>query len=359
MFPELFHGLTFFFLPSLPFPPRRKKSLKYHPDKAGKDFDAAKWQEFERARDVLSDAEARTAYDSARSAALLREAQRHAMDAKRRAMIEDLEARERGIKRPRHHGDAPGRNENAMSEEEKQRLIAAGRRRREERERLMREAEERDRLREKEKEKEKKQTEQEQSAHRRPPPPPERDSSSTTSKGGTTFNPLDTDTPMADAVGGGSKDDNNQDGDEYDARIADIERRLQERQAKKAARKEAKKNKNAQGGRRGDEKAAQDTPSPTTQPPGITESKADHQKAPSPASASAPTPAPSKSEPKPSSTAAAAAAAVAAGPRPPRAPGDFSSTMARLRAAQAAKDAKRKAEQEAAAASGANSSPVS
>ena len=158
---------------------------------------------------------------------------------------------------------------------------------------------------------------------------------------------------MADAVGGGSKDDNNQDGDEYDARIADIERRLQERQAKKAARKEAKKNKNAQGGRRGDEKAAQDTPSPTTQPPGITESKADHQKAPSPASASAP----SESKPKPSST---AAAGVAAGrSHPPRVPGDFSSTMARLRAAQAAKDAKRKAEQEAAAASGANSSPVS
>ena len=310
---------------------RRKKSLKYHPDKAGEDFDAAKWQEFERARDVLSDAEARAAYDSARSAALLREAQRHAMDAKRRTMIEDLEARERGAKRPRHgDGDRVSGNNNAMPEEEKQRLIAAGRRRREERERQMREAEERDRLRELERQRQT--TEPKQSPPHRPPP----EYNPTTTDGrGATPTP---DMPMFDAAGG------DEEGDDYDARIANIERRLQERQARRAARKEAKKNKKAQGdGRRGGEVEAQAIP-PTTQDPRITESKADDQKASPPVSVS------SESGLRPS---------PAMGTRPPRVPGDFSSTMARLRAAQAAKEAKKKAEQEAAAAAGAGSSPVS
>ncbi|KJZ72150.1 hypothetical protein HIM_08415 [Hirsutella minnesotensis 3608] len=40
----------------------RKRSLKYHPDKAGDGFDASKWELFERARDVLSDQAARAAY---------------------------------------------------------------------------------------------------------------------------------------------------------------------------------------------------------------------------------------------------------------------------------------------------------
>ena len=282
---------------------------------------------------MLSDAEARAAYDSARSAALLREAQRHAMDAKRRAMIEDLEARERGIKRPRHGDHTPdGKNENAMSEQEKQRLIAAGRKRREEKERLMKEAEERERLRELERQKQ-------ATEHKPPtpdPPSPQHISTTTTDGGAAGFK---SDIPMADAAGG------DEGGDDYDARIADIERRLQERQAKRAARKEAKKSKKAQDdGRRGVEEAeAQDIPS-TSQNPGITESKADDQKARPPASA------PSEPKPKPPS---------AEGTRPPRVPGDFSSTMARLRTAQAAKDAKKKAEQEVAAAAGAGSSSVS
>ncbi|KAJ2965306.1 hypothetical protein NQ176_g10680 [Zarea fungicola] len=33
----------------------RKRSLKYHPDKAGDNFDAEKWELFERARDILAD----------------------------------------------------------------------------------------------------------------------------------------------------------------------------------------------------------------------------------------------------------------------------------------------------------------
>lgn len=257
---------------------RRKKSLKYHPDKAGKDFDAEKWQRFERARDVLSDADARGAYDSARSAALQREAQRQAMDAKRRQMIEDLEARERGVKRPR---DSDGPKKNTMSEEERQRLIAAGNRRMEERKRLMREAEEQ------QKEKKKKASQQQQ------PQPPERSNHGTGegSDGKTTI----PDIPMADAPnanGAGTKD-----GDNYDERIANLEQRLKETRARKAekeARKAARKaekagkkeKKTAWKGDHDDEaietelgREAQETPPPIPDP-GVTELQADDKKKP-------------------------------------------------------------------------------
>ncbi|RYP31812.1 hypothetical protein DL767_005543 [Monosporascus sp. MG133] len=289
----------------------RKKSLKYHPDKAGKDFDATKWQLFERARDVLSDADARGAYDSARSAALLREAQRQAMDAKRRQMIEDLEARERGVKRPRNDDEA--RRKNAMSEEEKQRLVAVGRRRMEERQRQMREAEERERQRDLEKQKERVL----QQGHR--------------SKHDAVDGEDDTtpDVPAAEALGG----------DQYDQKIADLERRLQESRARKAAKKARKSGAVPEPPpprAAGSMKEAQDTP---TQDPGVTELKADHKKG---------TPPPSKafSFSAPRSTSSAAAAVTG----PPRVKGDFSSTMARLRAAQAEKEARKKAEEEAAAA---------
>ncbi|RYP69369.1 hypothetical protein DL770_008252 [Monosporascus sp. CRB-9-2] len=287
----------------------RKKSLKYHPDKAGKNFDATKWQLFERARDVLSDADAREAYDSARSAALLREAQRQAMDAKRRQMIEDLEARERGVKRPRDDDEA--RRKNAMSEEEKQRLFAAGRRRMEERQRQMREAEERERQRELEK-----QERALQQGHR-----PKLDA--VDGEEGTT-----SDVPAAEALGG----------DGYDEKIADLERRLQESRARKAAKKARKSGvvpEPPPPGAAGTMEEAQETP---IQDPGVTELKADHKKG---------TPPPSKvfSFSAPRSTSSAAAVTG-----PPRVKGDFSSTMARLRAAQAEKEARNKAKQQAAAA---------
>ncbi|RYP85278.1 hypothetical protein DL769_001009 [Monosporascus sp. CRB-8-3] len=291
----------------------RKKSLKYHPDKAGKDFDATKWQLFERARDVLSDADAREAYDSARSAALLREAQRQAMDAKRRQMIEDLEARERGLKRPRDDDEA--RRKNVMSEEEKQRLVAAGRRRMEERQRQMREAEERERQRELEKRKERA-LQQLQQGHR-----PKHDAVD----GEEDTTP---DVPAAEALGG----------DEYDEKIADLERRLQESRARKAAKK-ARKSGVVPGPppprATGTVEEAQETP---IQDPGVTELKADDKKGTQP-----PSKAFSFSAPRATSSAAVATS-------PPRVKGDFSSTMARLRAAQAEKEARKKAKQETAAA---------
>ncbi|RYO92249.1 hypothetical protein DL764_008161 [Monosporascus ibericus] len=284
----------------------RKKSLKYHPDKAGKDFDATKWQLFERARDVLSDADAREAYGSARSAALLREAQRQAMDAKRRQMIEDLEARERGVKRPR---DDEARRKNAMSEEEKERLVAAGRRRMEERQRQMREAEERERQRELEKQKER----APQQGHR-----PKYD--------GVDGEDTTPDVPAVEALGG----------DEYDEKIADLERRLQESRARKAAKKARKSGvvpEPPPPRAAGTMEEAQETP---IQDPGVTELKADHNKG---------TPPPSKafSFSAPRSTSSAAAVTG-----PPGVKADFSSTMARLRAAQAEKEARKKAKQEAA-----------
>ncbi|RKL09845.1 hypothetical protein BFJ71_g938 [Fusarium oxysporum] len=76
----------------------RKRSLKYHPDKAGDNFDAEKWQLFERARDILSEPGARGAYDGAIKAALLRKQERETMDKQRKAFVDDLEARENAWK---------------------------------------------------------------------------------------------------------------------------------------------------------------------------------------------------------------------------------------------------------------------
>jgi DnaJ family protein C protein 17 len=82
----------------------RKRSLKYHPDKAGDNFDAEKWQLFERARDILSEPGARGAYDGAIKAALLRKQERETMDKQRKAFVDDLEARENAWKRSRRRG---------------------------------------------------------------------------------------------------------------------------------------------------------------------------------------------------------------------------------------------------------------
>lgn len=127
----------------------RKASLKYHPDKAGDRFDPEKWQQFERARDVLADPPAREEYDAQRSADLIREQARMAMDDKKRRMVEDLEAREKAGRDAQRQGGetAADGGENAMSEAERRKTAEAGRRRVEERQRLMREAEEREKQR--------------------------------------------------------------------------------------------------------------------------------------------------------------------------------------------------------------------
>ena len=121
----------------------RKRSLKYHPDKAGKSFDKDKWEEFGLARDILASEEARAAYDGARSAALQRAREKDAMNARQRQFVEELEEAEGRRRRQREEGAA------RREEEERERALktAEGRRIVEERQRLVREAEERERLR--------------------------------------------------------------------------------------------------------------------------------------------------------------------------------------------------------------------
>ena len=77
----------------------RKRSLKYHPDKAGDNFDAEKWELFERARDILAEPNARAVYDQASKAKLLRRQEREAMDRDRKKFADDLEAREGAARR--------------------------------------------------------------------------------------------------------------------------------------------------------------------------------------------------------------------------------------------------------------------
>ncbi|KAJ1335170.1 DnaJ subfamily C member 17 [Microdochium nivale] len=131
----------------------RKRSLKHHPDKTGDAFDPEVWQRFERARDVLSDSAARQAYDAQRSADMVREQAKMAMDDKKRRMVEDLEAREKAGREggaaagSGGGGDGAGSKNNMMSEAERKKTAEAGRRRVEERQRLMREAEQREQQR--------------------------------------------------------------------------------------------------------------------------------------------------------------------------------------------------------------------
>ncbi|KAI2612741.1 DnaJ-domain-containing protein [Hypoxylon fragiforme] len=289
----------------------RKRSLKYHPDKAGANFDASKWELFERARDVLSDAPAREVYDSQRSAALLREQQRRAMDAKKRSMVEDLEARERGggdAKRPRN-GNGP-----ATSEAERQRLVEAGKRRMEARQKLMRDAEMRERERERERKREQARVRLQEAL---------------AANENTTTAPAPTPTPSkktpdhkknsdSDANAKPPASTNPQGDDDYERQIADIERRLEEARVRKAAAKKDKKKKK------------------TGKDDGREEPQATHT--------------PDTDNPNPRISAEAPPAIPKAPAAEARAPGSMSSTLARLVAAQAAKDARKAAEAAAAAA---------
>ncbi|KAI0998851.1 hypothetical protein K3495_g9345 [Podosphaera aphanis] len=83
----------------------RKTALKYHPDKAGKDFDPAKYELFQAAHEVLSDPSLKAQYDQHRQAKVHRQRANELFEGRRKQMKDDLEAREKGItvgsKRPR------------------------------------------------------------------------------------------------------------------------------------------------------------------------------------------------------------------------------------------------------------------
>ncbi|KAI9872185.1 MAG: hypothetical protein M1830_001931 [Pleopsidium flavum] len=113
----------------------RKTALKYHPDKVGNDPSAVeKFHLLQIAYDVLSDPAVKALYDNARTARSQKQRQNELFEGKRRQMKEDLEARERGVKR--------GREEEEGAEEklerEIRRLAEDGKRRRREREEMLR-----------------------------------------------------------------------------------------------------------------------------------------------------------------------------------------------------------------------------
>ncbi|CAF9915924.1 MAG: hypothetical protein ALECFALPRED_010381 [Alectoria fallacina] len=113
----------------------RRTALKYHPDKVGNDPVAK--EKFHLAQigyDLLSDPASKTLYDNARSARLQRKRQNDLFEGRRRQMKDDLEARERGIKRPREEDEG----DEEKLEREIRRLAEDGKRRRKEREDALR-----------------------------------------------------------------------------------------------------------------------------------------------------------------------------------------------------------------------------
>ena len=113
----------------------RRTALKYHPDKVGNDSVAK--EKFHLAQigyDLLSDPASKALYDNARTARLQRKRQNDLFEGRRRQMKDDLEARERGIKRSREEDEG----DEEKLEREIRRLAEDGKRRRKEREDALR-----------------------------------------------------------------------------------------------------------------------------------------------------------------------------------------------------------------------------
>lgn len=121
----------------------RRTALKYHPDKLSKPTaaDLDRFHLLQIAYDVLSDQTVRTLYDAARDARMRRQREHEMLQGARRRMKEDLEARERGVKRS--SAEAFAANVVASTAEDKlereiQRLAEDGKRRRRAKEEAMR-----------------------------------------------------------------------------------------------------------------------------------------------------------------------------------------------------------------------------
>ncbi|PYI09001.1 cell cycle control protein [Aspergillus sclerotiicarbonarius CBS 121057] len=139
----------------------RRTALKYHPDKIANPTpaDIDKFHVLQIAYDVLSDPSVRQLYDNAREARERKKRERDMMDAAKRKMREDLEARERagaagmggatqrGVKRSWMGTDAGSDDAEAKLQREIDRIAEDGRRRRREaEERLKQEMEEEEKL---------------------------------------------------------------------------------------------------------------------------------------------------------------------------------------------------------------------
>lgn len=113
----------------------RKTALKYHPDKVGNDPVAK--EKFHLAQigyDLLSDPATKVLYDNTRNARLQKKRQNELFEGRRRQMKDDLEARERGVKRGREEEEG----DEEKLEREIRRLAEDGKRRRKEKEDLLR-----------------------------------------------------------------------------------------------------------------------------------------------------------------------------------------------------------------------------
>jgi DnaJ family protein C protein 17 len=205
----------------------RRAGLKYHPDKAGANYDPAKYESFERARDVLVDPAAREAYDNGLKAVLQKRKRVEEMSSDRRRFVEELERAEREAKRAKT-GDGEAGGLSLLSQAERNRAAEAGRRRMEERARLMREAEERSRMRAMSREKS-----QEPSAPATPT------ATATPSRQGPNGVPKTKEDGKEPKLA--TPDIPSANGDEYDAKIAELERKLKEKRERKAAKKAGRK----------------------------------------------------------------------------------------------------------------------
>ncbi|KAL2129880.1 hypothetical protein VTI74DRAFT_7191 [Chaetomium olivicolor] len=295
----------------------RRKALTAHPDKAGDAYDPALYERLERARDVLLNPAAREAYDAGMRAVLQKKMQLEQMSQKRRQLVEDLERREAEAKRAKT-GPEP-----RAYDAERAAMAARGRAKMEEMRRLREEAEVRERLaREKE---------------GRAAPPVVPSTASTSIPSVSAASKPDSATKSQD--GQPTPPPTNHDND-YDAQIAELERRLKEKQLRKAEKEQRKAEKKAK-------KAG--TPAPPRSPGEETNN------APPPPPAAEPQ---ADEVRRSTPTEVAPSAPPPAASNPPKASDRFASTMARLRAAQAAKEeAKRKkAEEEVRAAAQASAS---
>ena len=113
----------------------RKTALRYHPDKTGADPVAR--EKFHLAQigyDILSDPTIKSLYDNARNAREQKRRQNALFEGKRKTMKEQLENRERGVKRGREEQEG----DEEKFERELRRLAEDGKRRRKEREDALR-----------------------------------------------------------------------------------------------------------------------------------------------------------------------------------------------------------------------------
>lgn len=115
----------------------RRTALKYHPDKIANPTpaDLEKFHLLQIAYDVLSEPDVRQLYDNAREARGRRKREEEMLHGVRRKMKEDLEARERGVKRSAETVEREAEDE---LEREIRRLAEDGRRRRRAREEELR-----------------------------------------------------------------------------------------------------------------------------------------------------------------------------------------------------------------------------